>query len=369
MARVFPTDERFMRRALALAGKARGRVSPNPMVGAVIVKGGRIIAEGYHRRCGEDHAEVVALKKIGGNAKGAVMYVTLEPCHHFGRTPPCVDAVIKSGVERVVVAMVDPDPRTRGKSVAKMRRAGIEVVVGVRESEARALNEIFIKFVTAGMPFVAVKFAQSLDGKIATAKGESKWITADDARAYARKQRDLFDAILAGKNTVLKDDPELSAADPSRRIKKIVVDSRLEVSLKHRLFKTTDPGDCFVAVGKDAPRRKVRDFRMAGVNVIVCPLKQGRISVPFLFRELSVRGITSVLVEGGGKIVGNVLREGLADKVYAYVAPKIIGDAAAPGAVEGSDPCLLKDAVRLTGVKIKKFKTDLLLEGYVFRHR
>jgi diaminohydroxyphosphoribosylaminopyrimidine deaminase/5-amino-6-(5-phosphoribosylamino)uracil reductase len=361
-------DTKFMRRALTLAKRAAGCTSPNPMVGAVIVRKGKVIAEGYHRRCGDDHAEIVALKKTGGTAKGATMYVTLEPCNHYGRTPPCVDAVIKSGIQKIVIAMQDPNPLTKGKSVIKMRKAGLDVIVGVLEEEAQELNRVFTKFITTGMPFVAVKFAQTLDGKIATAAGESKWITSEETRKYAGTLRNLYDAILVGRNTVEKDDPRLNAADPAKKIKKIIVDGKLSVSPRARFFGSTDPGDCFIAVSKEAPAMKVKDFRAKGINVIVCPQKKGLISIPFLFKKLAVEGITSILVEGGGQIVGSVLREGLADKVYAYIAPKIIGDAKALGSVTGLETKKLADTVGLTGIKIKKFKTDILWEAYVLRN-
>ncbi|MBI5415190.1 MAG: bifunctional diaminohydroxyphosphoribosylaminopyrimidine deaminase/5-amino-6-(5-phosphoribosylamino)uracil reductase RibD, partial [Candidatus Omnitrophica bacterium] len=276
------SDNYFMHLALDLAVKGKGDTSPNPMVGAVIVKGNRVIAAGWHKRCGSDHAEVIALKKAGRRARGAKLYVTLEPCSHYGRTPPCVDQIIQSGIREVVTGMVDPNPLTRGKSIAKLRRVGVKVKVGILRREAGRLNEIFIKYMRGRMPFVAAKCAQTLDGKIATAAGESKWITSLKTRDHARRVRDEFDAICVGVNTVLKDDPRLNGARKTKRLKKIVLDSSLKTPLAARLFKGVRSLDCVIAVTRKASPAKIKQFQNKGARVIICPAKDGHVDLKCL---------------------------------------------------------------------------------------
>ncbi|MBF0533005.1 MAG: bifunctional diaminohydroxyphosphoribosylaminopyrimidine deaminase/5-amino-6-(5-phosphoribosylamino)uracil reductase RibD [Candidatus Omnitrophica bacterium] len=358
-------DKKFMRRALELAALGKGRTSPNPMVGAVLVKDGRIVGEGYHRRCGGDHAEVAAFKAAGPRAAGATLYVNLEPCFHWGYTPPCVEAVIKSGAREVVIGMSDPNSLTNGKSIAKLRSQGVKVRVGVLRREAERLNEVFIKNMKQKMPFVAVKFAQTLDGKIATAAGKSKWITSDAARAFARRIRNEYDAILCGRRTVKQDDPGLNAGRRGKRIKKIIMDPAFKTSLSAKLFAKTQPQDCWLAVTQQAPLSRRKRLAELGVNVLVCPEKRGEIDLIFLFKQLASAGICSILVEGGAATVGRVLKAGLADKVYAYVAPKILGDQQALSSVTGLDIRDLPKAIVLKQMTVRSIGKDFLFEAYV----
>ncbi|MBI5150871.1 MAG: bifunctional diaminohydroxyphosphoribosylaminopyrimidine deaminase/5-amino-6-(5-phosphoribosylamino)uracil reductase RibD [Candidatus Omnitrophica bacterium] len=359
------SDEYFMRKALALAAKGKGRTSPNPMVGAVIVKGDRVVAGGWHKRCGTDHAEIVALKKAGARARGAKLYVTLEPCFHYGRTPPCVDKIIESGIREVVIAMVDPNPLTRGKSIAKLRRAGIKTTVGVLRAQAAKMNEAFEKYIRHKMPFTAAKCAQTLDGKIATAGGQSRWITSAPARAYAHRVRDEFDAICVGVNTVLRDDPRLNGQRQDKRLKKIIVDSSLRTPWNARLFAGVDPADCFIAVTKKAPAAAVKRFRQRGVNVIVCPAKAGGVDLKWLLKALAKEEITSILMEGGAHVIGSALKGRLVDKFYIYIAPRILGDQNALGAVAGLKALDVNKAVRLKDLTLRKLGEDILVTGYV----
>ncbi|HQP10502.1 MAG TPA: bifunctional diaminohydroxyphosphoribosylaminopyrimidine deaminase/5-amino-6-(5-phosphoribosylamino)uracil reductase RibD [Candidatus Omnitrophota bacterium] len=354
-----------MSRAKQLALKAKGDTSPNPLVGAVIVKGREVIAEGWHHRCGCDHAEIIALKKAGRRAEGAKMYVTLEPCYHYGRTPPCVDRVIASGIKEVIIGTKDPNPLTNGKSMAKLRRAGIKVKVGILQQDLKAINEPFFKYAIGNMPFIAVKSAQSLDGKIATAAGQSKWITSNAARQYARKVRDEFDAILVGINTVLKDDPRLNGSRKTKHLKKIILDSSLRIPLKARLFARTAPSDVFVATTAKAPRGKKAILQKKGATVIVCPQRKGRLDLRWLFKELAGLKITSILIEGGAHVIGNALQERLVDKAYIYMAPIILGDQNALSSVVGIGTSDINRAVRLKRMVLRQIKGDIFLEGYL----
>lgn len=316
-----------MLRALTLAARGRGATSPNPMVGAVIVKNGKIIGEGWHKKAGGDHAEIAAIKNAKASVKGATLYVTLEPCHHWGRTPPCVDAVIEHEFRDVVIAVQDPNPLTSGKSILKLKKAGVSVVVGVCEAEARALNEVFFKFITTRMPFVTAKIAQTLDGKVAAANGSSQWITAEGTRRYAKSLRKNFDGILVGVNTVLKDNPVLNAPEKSGPIVKIVVDSTLKTPINARIFESGKArGDVILAVTDRAPETIIKKFENKGVTVVVCPTRNGRVDLRWLFRQLARLDITSVLIEGGPHVIGSALKDKLVDSMHIYVAPKIIGD-------------------------------------------
>ncbi len=359
------SDIDYMYQAQRLALKAKGATSPNPLVGSVIVKGDKVIAEGWHRCCGADHAEIIALKKAGKRARGARMYVTLEPCHHYGHTPPCVDQIIQSGIKDVIIGMRDPNQLTNGKSIAKLRRAGIKVKVGICQKELETVNEAFIKYTIHKMPFIAVKSAQSLDGKIATAQGHSQWITSEATRRFARDIRDEYDAILVGINTVLKDNPKLSGNKKTKRLKKIILDSSLKISPKARLFSGTKSSDIFLVTTKKASIRKKAAFLKKGIHVIVCPQQRGKFDLKWLFKELAKREIVSVLVEGGAHVIGSTLKEKLADKIYIYIAPIILGDQKALSSVVGINIEKINKAIRLKRVTLKQIKHDILLEGYL----
>ncbi len=362
-------DDHFMKRALALARRGRGKTSPNPMVGAVVVKVGRVVGEGWHRRAGFAHAETVALDRAGEKARGATLYVNLEPCRHWGRTPPCVDAIEKSGVRRVVAAMLDPDPRNDGRGIERLKRAGIRTTVGVREEEARRLNEAFVKFARRGLPFVTVKAAQSLDGKIATTAGKSKWITGDRARDYGHRLRAESDAVIVGVNTVLTDDPRLSARPggkpAARQPLRVILDSRLRTPPAARIFSVPGDGKALIAAGRVRNRRKRRRLEAAGAEIVAVPDRHGRVSLTKLLRLLAARGVTRVLIEGGGGAIAAAFREKLVDRVLFFVAPAIIGGREAPTAVEGEGIRDPGRAIRLREMKVRKLGNDRLFEARV----
>ena len=320
--------EFFMRLALEEAAKGLGRTSPNPVVGAVLVKGGRIIARGYHRRAGTAHAEVVALEAAGAKARGADLYTTLEPCDHYGRTPPCSQAVLDAGVRRVFVGSSDPNPKVNGKGVARLRRAGVEVVTGVLKEEADKLNGPFFKAVSTGLSYVTLKAAVTLDGKLATATGDSRWVTGEQARAWVHRLRNQVDVILVGATTVERDNPQLTTRlaegggkDPVR----VVVDSHLRLSPKLTVFTQRSPARTVVATLEDPAGRKARRFFAAGSEVWQMPGKRGRVDLEALMRRLAKEGLNHVLVEGGAEMYGSFLRESLADELLLFVAPKLIG--------------------------------------------
>jgi len=354
--------EHFMDRALRLARKGEGRASPNPMVGAVIVKDGRIIGEGYHVCCGESHAEINAIRGARESIAGATFYVTLEPCTHQGRTPPCVQALIKEQPARVVIGAIDPNPVVAGRGVAALRAQGIETVVGVREEECRRLNEKFFKFMTTGLPFVTLKYAQTLDGRIAGAGGHSRWISSLPARRYAHRLRSVHDAVLVGTGTVRHDDPELTVRlvrgkNPLR----IILDSRLDIPLKAGVFRNQDRAPTLVVAAVNAPEDKLRALAGLGVETLLVAAAPGGINLPELFRKLGQRGITSVLVEGGAAIITSVLRERLADRLSIVVAPKIIGRGV--DAVGELGLTTMDQALQLTAVQWRRLGPDILCTG------
>lgn len=355
-----PVEEKFMRRALTLAVKGKGRTSPNPMVGCVIVKGGRVISEGWHKFCGGDHAEVVALKRAGKKARGATMYVTLEPCSHWGRTPPCVEAIIKAGIKKVVVAMIDPNPVNNGKSLMLLRKAGLDVVTGICRETAGELNAVFFKYITRRLPFVVAKSAQTLDGKIATRSGDSKWITSQETREYAKRKRNAFDAILVGVETILSDDPVLDA--PAKLIRKVIVDSRLRTPAKARILKASGPAQVIIATTKRARRSSREVLERAGARVVVCPAKEGRVDLKWLFKELAKEGIASILIEGGATVIGSALRAGLIDRLHVYIAPKIVGDERAKSAVARLDVMEIAKAFQFEIGAVHRIGKDVFLE-------
>ncbi|MDD5072503.1 MAG: bifunctional diaminohydroxyphosphoribosylaminopyrimidine deaminase/5-amino-6-(5-phosphoribosylamino)uracil reductase RibD [Candidatus Omnitrophica bacterium] len=339
-------DEKYIKIALELAKKAKGMTSPNPCVGAVIVKRGRIVGSGYHKFAGGPHAEIYALRQAGKEAEGATMYISLEPCSRFGRTPPCTDAIIRSGIKRVVAAIKDPNPVNNGRGLRILRIRGIKTSVGFLDAEARELNEDFIKYITKKMPFVAVKIAQSLDGKIATRAGDSKWITGDKAREFVHKLRSEHDAVMVGAGTVLKDDPLLTARVKGKRAKqplRVILAGRTRIPDKARIFNSKG-GDVVIAATKK---------------------RDGRVDIKSLLVELAKRQITSVLIEGGGETVASALDAGVVDKVYFFIAPKIIGGRKSTTSVEGKGVGKAGKAIRLKKISFRKIGDDFLAEGYV----
>jgi diaminohydroxyphosphoribosylaminopyrimidine deaminase / 5-amino-6-(5-phosphoribosylamino)uracil reductase len=355
-------DLHWSARALELAAKADYRTSPNPMVGAVVLdKQARVAGEGYHRAKGEPHAEEEALAQAGERAKGGTLYVNLEPCIHSHRQPSCADAVIESGIYRVVVSMTDPDARMRGAGIKALEHAGVRTTVGVHEGRAEKLNEFYVKHRTTGRPFVTVKFAMSLDGKIATRTGESRWISGEESRRHGHRLRHQHDAILVGINTVLQDDPELTArldGEDVRQPVRIVLDSNLRI---RQSAKVVGPNTLVVST---------KPGRVGLAEVVQLPATpEGRVSLPDLFDELGKRSLLSVLVEGGGEVHAALFREGLVDKVQAYVAPMLVGGREAPGPLGGAGVERLAAAMRLQDVDVTRLGDDLLISAYVHRDR
>lgn len=355
-----PIDEYFMQQALSLSKKGMGWTNPNPMVGAVIVKSGKIIGKGYHRRVGSPHAEIEALKTAKKEVKGATLYVNLEPCTHYGRTPPCSDAIIRSGIKRVVYATKDPTPKVSGKSEALYKKAGIAVKEGTLESKARILNEAFFVFHEKKRPFITIKFASSLDGKIATRTGDSQWITTQKSRQHARNLRAMYHAVCVGSQTVIKDNPHLGVRQKGKRDPlRIILDQTLAAPLTSQVFRDSN---VWIVTTDKANKEKKKTLIRRGVKFIVFDKE---ISLPSLMKELYQREIISILVEGGGKTLGSFVDERLVDKVYAFLAPLLIGGEEAIGSVLGKGAERVSAALRLRDTKHYTFDTDHLIAGYV----
>mgnify|MGYP002312117473 FL=1 len=358
-------DIEYMRRAMELAERGVGFTNPNPMVGAVIVKGGKVIGEGWHERCGEWHAERNAFKNCTVPAEGATMYVTLEPCCHYGKTPPCTEAIIEHGIARVVVGMEDPNPLVAGKGIALLREAGIEVVCGVEEEALREQNRVLLKYISTKLPWVAMKTAMTLDGKIATRTGDSKWITGAEARAYVHELRHRFMAILVGIGTVVADDPLLNCRIEGRGVRqpiRVVVDSNARLSLDSQLVKTAGEYRTIVAHTRFAPEERVKALRETGVEMLLCKEKEGLVDVRNLLELLGLSGIDSILLEGGGSLNYTFLSEGLADELYAFIAPKIVGGMNAKTPVEGAGMEKMADAINLELENVLNIGHDVLLK-------
>ena len=368
MVIIIDEDNVFMERALELAAMALGRTNPNPMVGAVIVKNGHIVGEGYHHQAGTPHAEVHALNEAGGQAVGSTLYVTLEPCSHFGRTAPCADAVIKSGIKRTVIATLDPNPQVAGRGMERLREAGIEVEVGVLKQAASRLNEVFFKYIQTGLPFVALKTAMTLDGKIAAYSGDSKWITGNDARNYVHKLRNIYDAILVGIGTVLKDDPMLNTrleAENIRNPVRIIIDGHLGLPLESNICKTANQQRSMVFCSDRADSAKMLQLESLGIEIYGLNCDPDLIPLEEVVAIVGKMGICSLLIEGGGQINAYLLAHRLIDKVYWFVAPKIIGGLMAPSPIGGEGIEHMKDALTLTSVDLMRFTDDILITGYI----
>jgi len=358
----------YMERALSLARSASGDVSPNPAVGAVIVRDGALIAEGYTQPPGSAHAEVVALRQGGERAHGAAMYVTLEPCCHFGRTPPCTKAIIESGIAEVHIATIDPNPSVSGQGKAKLEAAGIKTYLGEHEDEARQLNEAYNKFITTGLPLVTAKFAMSLDGRIATGSGDSRWVSGEESREYVHQLRQAADAIMVGVNTVLVDNPRLTARESGDKARKrqpvrVIVDGEARTPATARLF--GEPGRTIIATTTAAPGDRADKLHRVGAEVLKLPARDGLVDLEALMRELGAREITSILAEGGSNLLGSLFEQGLVDKVIAFVAPMIIGGREAKTAVGGEGAEKIAQALRLSRVGVERFGDDVMICGYV----
>jgi len=362
--------KKFMRIAIALARKGAGKVSPNPMVGCVIVKDGRVIASAYHKSFGGPHAEAIALKKAGKRSDGATLYVTLEPCSYFGKTPACTDAIMASGIREVIAAMADPNPANDGRGFRILRKSGIEVAFGILRKEAETLNKHLIDAMKRRRPFVTLKLAQSIDGKIATRTGDSKWISSDASRAMVQKIRSRNDAIMVGINTVIKDDPLLSIRASRRQPVKIVVDSMLKTSANARILnRKISPGRVIIAATGRASKAKEKLLSARGAEILRLGARGGRVDLRSLMKTLACMGMANVLVEGGGELAGSLFKDRLVDKALFFVGPILVGGRDAPTSVGGSGIERIKDAVRLKDIKLKRIKEDLLVEADVYGNR
>lgn len=355
-------DLHWSARAIELAASADYHTSPNPMVGAVVLdREGRLVGEGFHRARGEPHAEEAALQQAGDRAKGGTIYVSLEPCVHQHRNPSCADLIIASGVYRVVVSMPDPDERVRGAGIKALEAAHVRTDVGAHQERALRLNEFYVTHRETGRPFVSAKFAMSLDGKIATRTGDSRWITGEAARRHGHRLRHMHDAILVGINTVIADDPELTTrldGDNPRQPLRVVVDSQLRIRQSARV------------IGANTLIATTREGRVGVAEVLTLPATaEGRVSLPDLLDELGRRNIISVLVEGGGEVHAAMFGQDLVDKVYAYVAPKLVGGRDAPGPLGGDGVERLSEAKTLEDLDVTRLGDDFLINGYVHRHR
>jgi len=372
--------ERFMREAVLEAELARGRTHPNPIVGAIVVKGGKIVGRGHHEKAGAPHAEVIALREAGAKARGADLFVTLEPCNHTGRTPPCTEAILAAGITRVFVGTRDPNRHVRGAGAERLRAAGVEVELGVAGALCDAMNEPWLKFIETGMPWVLLKAAATLDGKLATATGDSRWVTGEAARQLVHVLRDEMDAVLVGINTVLKDDPQLTSRldatitsggrarmgrMPSRDPVRVIVDARANMPIGSRMLIQKSAAATLIATTSKAPKAKLRALEKAGAEILICERdREGRVELRDLLRKLGARGLTSLLVEGGAAIHGSFLREKLWDELYLFQAPKLAGAGAMSWAgFAGSDAMAEALQVRIEQVSTEGYAPDLLIRA------
>lgn len=358
-------DRRLMLRALRLAARAEGRTAPNPLVGSVVTAGGELVGEGWHHRAGEPHAEVLALRAAGARAAGGTLYVTLEPCCHHGRTPPCTEAILGAGIRRVVAAMEDPFDRVRGEGIHRLRAAGVQVEVGLCEPEARELNRAYLKVMATGLPWCTLKMAATLDGRAADRHGSSRWVTGEPARREVHRMRDRHDAVLVGLGTARRDDPQLTARlRGARNPVRVVVDPRAELPPSSRLVRTAVSVPTLIAVGEAAD---TAELESAGVLVERVPIQGGRADLEFLFRRLKERSIHSLLCEGGPRMAGSLLELGLVDRVAWFVASRLLVDGEALPALVGSRERRIQDTLKLTRVRLRAMGEDFLMVGDVHR--
>jgi len=350
-----------MELALKLAERGKGSASPNPVVGSLIVKRGRVVGRGWHKKCGDDHAEACALKEAGGKAKGSILYVTLEPCSHWGRTPPCTKKIVEAGVREVVIGMKDPNPIVNGYE--QLRFMGIKTRIGILEEECKKLNEPYSKWIRTKKPFVIVKAAMSLDGKIATKIGDSKYITGREARKLVHEMRAELDAVMVGINTVMKDDPQLTVRlAKGRNPMKIVVDTKLRIPLNSKIIKN-EPEKLIIATSNKASKKKVKALQQKGLNVILTELKDGKIDLKKLMKELGKSEITSIMIEGGAELNAEALRSGIVDNILFFISPKMIGKGI--GAVGDLGINKVDKSMNLKSIDYKKVGRDILIEGYL----
>jgi diaminohydroxyphosphoribosylaminopyrimidine deaminase/5-amino-6-(5-phosphoribosylamino)uracil reductase len=360
----------YMEQALSLARLALGQASPNPAVGAVVVNNDTVVGQGYTQPAGSHHAEIMALQQASEKARGGALYVTLEPCCHYGRTPPCTQAIIKAGIAEVYVAILDANPLVCGRGKEELEKEGIVVHVGENEEEAREIVEAYTKFITTGRPFVTAKFAASLDGKIATRSGDSRWVSSEESRKYVHYLRYINDAIMAGANTILMDDPQLTTrccggrgGTAKKQPLRIVVDGVGRIPPTVRLF--AEPGSTLVVRGRGVTSPEKTAFDKVDVELLELPAEEGMVDPSALLEALGEREITSVLVEGGGILLGSLFDHRLVDKVIAFIAPVIIGGAEAKTAVAGRGVDRMADSLRLQRVRVETIGEDLMVSGYI----
>jgi diaminohydroxyphosphoribosylaminopyrimidine deaminase / 5-amino-6-(5-phosphoribosylamino)uracil reductase len=360
-------NEKYMKLAIRLAEKGAGFVNPNPKVGAVVVKNGKIVGQGCHEYFGGPHAEVNALQMAGKAARGATLYVTLEPCNHQGKTPPCTHLIVEKGIKTVVIGIRDPNPGVAGNGTGYLKQNGVKVIQGVLEEKIRKQNEIFLKYIATARPFCVLKTAMTLDGKTATVKGESRWISGEQSRRQSHSMRNEMAAIMVGADTVIKDDPLLNVRKRGKKVKnplKVILDSSGRIPLTAKVLEN-EPQLCIVAATAHAEVKRKRDLERLGVQVILCPEKDGHVDLGFLFQALGTMGIDSVLVESGGTLAYAALEANIVDKIVVFISPKIIGGETAPTMVGGKGIELLKNAIRMENLKWKKSGEDMMVEGYI----
>ncbi|RJQ50556.1 MAG: bifunctional diaminohydroxyphosphoribosylaminopyrimidine deaminase/5-amino-6-(5-phosphoribosylamino)uracil reductase RibD [Desulfobacteraceae bacterium] len=358
----------YMKIALSLAENGRGYTSPNPMVGALVVKDGRIVGKGFHRAAGKAHAEVEAIESAGSEAAGATLYVTLEPCNHTGRTPPCTEKILASGIRSVVSAMKDPNPNVKGGGLQYLKQKGIAVSVGVCRAAAEKLNEAYIKYVKTGTPFVILKCAATLDGQVATRSGDAEWVSGPESRAYVHRQRHAADAILVGIGTVRADNPALTTrieggggCDPIR----IVLDTHLSIAEDAQVLRVRSDSGSIIVSGPSIPEEKRARMEKKGIRVLQSPLKEGKIDLIPLMNALGAMEITCLLIEGGGKVIASALTSGIVDKVLFFYAPKLSGGNDGVAISVGRGAATMADCIPLKKLRVKRFGSDVLIEGYI----
>ena len=357
-----------MQMALELAARGRGFTAPNPMVGAVVVKNRKVVGRGYHEAVGKAHAEVNAINDAGQAARGGTLYVTLEPCNHTGRTPPCTHKILQAGIERVVVAMTDPNPDVDGNGIGYLRQQGLTVEPGVAELQARELNEAYLKFVRTKRPFVILKYAATLDGRIATRTGDSKWISGEASRRFVHQLRHAVDAIMVGAGTVIADNPRLTtrladrqAADPTR----IILDPSLTIPRRAAVLHSDSKAETWLVSGPSIPAAERQVLERPGVRLISTPLRNGRIDLNLLMTELGRANVTSLLIEGGARVIASALKAGIVDKLYLFYAPKFLGGDDGVPICRGEGPDLMSDCLSVDVERIHRFDQDLMIEAYM----
>ena len=364
-------DTRFMQMALDLAENGRGYTSPNPMVGAVVVKGGRVVGKGYHQAAGTPHAEAHALADAGDAAQGATLYVTLEPCNHTGRTPPCTEKILSSGITRVVAAMQDPNPDVAGGGIDYLRSRGVDVAVGLCADQARRQNEVFVRYIQTKRPFVVLKCAATLDGRIATRTGDARWVTGAAARQYVHTLRHALDAIMVGVDTVIQDDPSLTTRledqpavqgkDPMR----LILDTRLRIPETSKVLRLDSDSDTVIISGPSASESKKARLTGPGVRVVEAPLKDDRIDLDQLMGQLGAWGLTSLLIEGGSRVIASALAAGIVQKVVFFYAPKILGGDDGVPICRGPGPASMDGCIPVKDIQVRRFGDDIMVEGYI----